>query len=44
MYSLLAFSNGFWNAIRNAVSFDGDSNAIESIVGAIAEAAWGIPE
>lgn len=37
-------SNGFEDAIRNAVSIGGDSDTIAAIAGGIAEAFYGIPE
>ena len=37
-------SNGFEDAIRNAVSIGGDSDTIAAMTGSIAEAYWGIPE
>lgn len=37
-------SNSFEEAIRYAVAVGGDSDTIGAIVGAIAEAIWGIPE
>lgn len=36
-------SNGFEDAIRNAISLGGDSDTIAAITGSIAEAAYGIP-
>lgn len=44
--AIIAFleSNGFEDAIRNAVSLGGDSDTIAAITGSIAEAAYGIPE
>lgn len=37
-------SSSFENAIRNAISFGGDSDTIGAIVGSMAEAKFGIPE
>ena len=37
-------SNGFEDAIRNAVSIGGDSDTIAAMAGSIAEAAYGIPD
>lgn len=34
---------GFEEAIRNAVAYGGDSDTLAAIVGALAEARWGIP-
>ncbi len=34
----------FEDAIRNAVSFGGDSDTLAAITGSIAEAAYGIPK
>lgn len=44
--ALMAFfeSDGFEDAIRNAVSIGGDSDTIAAITGSIAEAYYGIPE
>ena len=44
--AIVAFleSTGFEDAIRNAVSLGGDSDTVAAITGAIAEAAYGIPE
>ena len=36
-------SNGFEDAIRNAISLGGDSDTLTAITGSIAEAAYGIP-
>lgn len=37
-------SNGFEDAIRNAISLGGDSDTIAAITGSLAEAYYGIPE
>jgi ADP-ribosylglycohydrolase len=37
-------SNGFEDAVRNAVSLGGDSDTLAAITGSIAEAAYGIPK
>ena len=37
-------SNSFEEAIRYAIAVGGDSDTIGAIVGAIAEAIWGVPE
>ena len=37
-------SDGFEDAVRNAVSIGGDSDTIAAMTGAIAEAYWGIPD
>ena len=37
-------SNGFEDAVRNAISIGGDSDTIAAITGSIAEAYYGIPE
>jgi ADP-ribosylglycohydrolase len=37
-------SNGFEDAIRNAISIGGDSDTIAAITGGIAEAYYGVPE
>lgn len=37
-------ASGFEDAIRNAISIGGDSDTIAAIIGAIAEAYYGIPE
>lgn len=44
--ALIAFleSDGFEDAIRNAISIGGDSDTIAAIAGGIAEAAYGIPD
>lgn len=44
--AILAFleSNGFEDAIRNAISLGGDSDTLAAITGSIAEAAYGIPQ
>ena len=44
--AIIAFleSNGFEDAIRNAISLGGDSDTLAAITGSIAEAAYGIPE
>ncbi|MDR0220762.1 MAG: ADP-ribosylglycohydrolase family protein, partial [Lachnospiraceae bacterium] len=44
--AIIAFleSDGFEDAIRNAVSLGGDSDTLAAITGSIAEAAYGIPE
>lgn len=41
---LLLKSNSFEDAIRNAIAWGGDSDTIGAIVGAMAEALWGIPQ
>ena len=43
--AIIAFleSNGFEDAIRNAISLGGDSDTLAAITGSIAEAAYGIP-
>ena len=35
---------GFEDAIRNAISYGGDSDTIGAIVGSLAEAMWGVPD
>ena len=44
--AIVAFleSDGFEDAIRNAVSLGGDSDTLAAITGGIAEAAYGVPE
>lgn len=44
--AIIAFleSDGFEDAIRNAISIGGDSDTLAAITGAIAEAAYGIPD
>lgn len=44
--ALVAFfeSDGFEDAIRNAISIGGDSDTIAAIAGSVAEAAYGVPE
>lgn len=37
-------SDGFEDAIRNAISIGGDSDTIAAITGAVAEAAYRIPD
>lgn len=37
-------SYSFGDAIRNAISYGGDSDTIGAIVGAMAEAMWGVPD
>ena len=37
-------SYGFEDAIRNAISYGGDSDTIGAIVGSLAEAMWGVPD
>ena len=37
-------SDGFEDAIRNAISIGGDSDTIAAIAGSVAEAAYGVPE
>ncbi len=37
-------SNGFEDAIRNAVSIGGDSDTIACITGGLAEAFYGVPD
>lgn len=43
--AIIAFleSNGFEDAIRNAISLGGDSDTLAAITGSIAEAAYGVP-
>jgi len=43
--AIIAFleSNGFEDAIRNAISLGGDSDTLTAITGSIAEAAYGVP-
>lgn len=43
-FSLLRASSGFEDAIRRAVLYGGDSDTLGAIVGAMAEAAFGIPQ
>ena len=45
-YAIIAFleSSGFEDAIRNAVSFGGDTDTLAAVAGSIAEAYYGIPE
>ncbi len=44
--AIIAFleSDGFEDAIRNAISIGGDSDTLAAITGSIAEAAYGIPK
>lgn len=44
--AIVAFleSDGFEDAVRNAVSLGGDSDTLAAITGSIAEAAYGVPE
>jgi len=44
--AIIAFleSNGFEDAIRNAISLGGDSDTLAAITGSIAEAAYGVPD
>lgn len=42
-FHIVKESNYFEDAIRNAVSYGGDSDTLGAIVGSIAEARWGIP-
>lgn len=44
--AIIAFleSDGFEDAIRNAISLGGDSDTLAAITGSIAEAAYGIPQ
>jgi ADP-ribosylglycohydrolase len=44
--AIVAFleSEGFEDAIRNAISLGGDSDTLAAITGSIAEAAYGIPD
>jgi type I restriction enzyme M protein len=37
-------SNGFEDALRNAISIGGDSDTIAAMMGSIAEAFYGIPK
>ena len=41
---IICQATDFEDAIRRAISFGGDSDTIGAIVGAIAEARWGIPQ
>ncbi len=43
-FHILMQSTGFEDAIRQAVSWGGDSDTLAAIVGSLAEARWGIPE
>lgn len=43
-FHLIDLSSSFEDAIRRAISYGGDSDTLGAIVGAIAEALWGIPE
>lgn len=43
-FHLIGQSHSFEDAIRRAISYGGDSDTLGAIVGAIAEALWGIPE
>lgn len=45
-YALEAFfeSDGFEDAVRNAISIGGDSDTIAAITGAVAEAFYGVPD
>lgn len=42
-FHIVKESNSFEDAVRNAVSYGGDSDTLGAIVGSIAEARWGIP-
>ncbi|MCM1168311.1 MAG: ADP-ribosylglycohydrolase family protein [Bacteroides sp.] len=42
-FHICGLSNSFEDAIRKAVSYGGDSDTLAAIVGALAEARWGIP-
>lgn len=43
-YYIIDNSHSFEDAIRNAVSYGGDSDTLAAIVGSMAEALWGVPE
>lgn len=43
-FMIIQASDSFEDAIRNAISFGGDSDTIGAIVGGIAEAVWGVPD
>lgn len=43
-FKIIQESDGFEDAIRNAISFGGDSDTIGAIVGSIAEVVFGIPD
>ena len=43
-YYIIDNSHSFEDAIRNAVSYGGDSDTLAAIVGSMAEALWGFPE
>lgn len=43
-FHIINQSNSFEDAVRNAVSYGGDSDTLGAIVGSIAEARFGIPE
>ena len=42
-FHIINQSNSFEDAVRNAVSYGGDSDTLGAIVGSIAEARWGVP-
>ena len=42
-FHIVKESNSFEDAVRNAVSYGGDSDTLGAIVGSIAEARWGVP-
>lgn len=43
-FAICAQSSGFEDAIRQAVSWGGDSDTLAAIVGSLAEARWGVPD
>ncbi|MDE5903016.1 MAG: ADP-ribosylglycohydrolase family protein [Muribaculaceae bacterium] len=43
-FAICCEANGFEDALRKAVVYGGDSDTLGAIVGALAEARWGIPE
>lgn len=42
-FHIIKESTSFEDAVRNAVSYGGDSDTLGAIVGSIAEARWGVP-
>lgn len=42
-FHIIEQSSSFEDAVRNAVSYGGDSDTLGAIVGSIAEARWGVP-
>jgi ADP-ribosylglycohydrolase len=44
VFGIINHANNFEEALRYAIAVGGDSDTIGAIVGAIAEAIWGIPE